>query len=104
MQLKKVNQIDYHRNGVSGMPFYVMRTIINVDGKDGEYLIIRPAESKIDEDTGQVNCFVLSMEKLPDIRFFHNSWRGDRFAAIADQAIAEENESLPNGKPAGYYD
>lgn len=103
MELNEIIQTDYHRNGVSGAGFYAIRAMITVDGKMRPFLIIR-LDKEADAELGGIACFVLCEDKLPDVRFFHNSWRGDHFAEIADECIARHREQWKDGTPKGFYD
>lgn len=88
----KVRELHYHRNGVSGLGFYV--GIVQED--DREMLVVRfPKEA--DEQIGNVVCAVFDLAKLDkrEIRFLHNSWRGDHYSWVMDQAI-EKSEHADN--------
>lgn len=88
--MQKVKQLDYHRNGVSGLGFHVAIVEDNEGGDVREMLVIRfPKEA--DKETGNVVCAAFDLAKLGDkeIRFFHNSWRGDHYHRVVDAAIDE---------------
>lgn len=82
----KVEQIDYHRNGVCGEGFYVGI----IKDKDGKKVAIRLSKED-DKKVGAICCFVLDIKLLSEgiIRFTENSWRGDHFNQIMDEAIAK---------------
>lgn len=90
--MQKVTQLDYHRNGVCGLGFHI--GIIedrNDDGTKREMLVVRfPKEA--DEKTGNVVCAAFDLAKLDrrEIRSFYNSWRGDHYSDVIDDAIAEQ--------------
>ena len=81
----KIIEIACHRNGVSGMPFNVVR----FDCKDNGRMVGIVLPKETDEDTGLVNCFVLNIDKLDEdvISFGENSWRGDDYAKELRAAI-----------------
>lgn len=83
----KVTEMHYHRNGVGGLPFHV--GIVHNDGR--EMLVVRFTK-EADEQTGNVVCAAFDLAKLDqrEIRFFHNSWRGDHYSGIMDAAIEKE--------------
>jgi hypothetical protein len=86
---QEVREMAYHRNGVSGMGFYV--GIVHEKDEDGEerdMLVVRfPKES--DKKAGAVMCAVFDIAKLNnrDIEFGSNSWRGDYYHATMDKEI-----------------
>jgi hypothetical protein len=84
---KELLSLDYHRNGVGGLPFWVALVKETEDGEERIMLVIRNKEA--DKDTGAVVCFALDVKKLTegDIRFYHNSWRGDHYAEFMDTEI-----------------
>jgi hypothetical protein len=85
--MKKVKELCYHRNGVSGLGFHVG---IIKDGNQ-EMLVIRfPKES--DNGAGGVLCaaFDLALLDKRNIKFGDNSWRGDVYAEVIDKEIEPE--------------
>lgn len=89
-----VRLLDYHRNGVSGLGFYVAIVEETEDKERREMLVIRfPKES--DKATGGVVCAAFDLAKLDqrEVRFCYNSWRGDYYHAIVDKAIAAREKS-----------
>ena len=86
----KVLQLEPHRNGVSGQPFFVGI----IEDKEGDQtrtmLVIRFTD--VDDVVGAVVCAAFDLDKLAkgEIRFRHNSWRGDVYAATMDDAILKE--------------
>lgn len=92
--MQTVTQLDYHRNGVSGLGFHV--GIVEEPGDDGtkrEMLVVRfPKEA--DQETGNVVCAAFDLAKLDkrEIRFFYNSWRGDHYSDVMDDAIEAQRK------------
>ena len=76
--IKRIISIDHHRNGVSGAPFNPV--IFEWDGRRMLGIIF--------SDTEYYAVLDLDIAAKGDIRFFHNSWRGDNFAG--DMAKAKE--------------
>ena len=72
-----IMQIDYHRNGICGAPFHVVRFH---DGGSSKLAIV------FDEAH---HCAVLDTAKLAagDIAFGSNSWRGDVYEPQLRAAI-----------------
>lgn len=66
--------ISYHRNGVSGAGFWAV--VFEAEGNDYDNDKERMLGT-VFESTG--HCAVVSIDRLPDIRFSFNSWRGDHF-------------------------
>lgn len=83
-----VKQMDYHRNGVSGLGFYVGIVESTEGGATKEMLVVRFPESA-DDLVGNVVCAAFDLAKLDkrEIRFVHNSFRGDHFHDAMDKAI-----------------
>ena len=72
-KIKNIIDMAYHRNGICGVPFIV--TIF--ESADGNNMV----GIRFDDDS-DCYCAVLDIDKLAEheIRFCHNSWRGDHFA------------------------
>jgi hypothetical protein len=88
--MPKVKDLHYHRNGVSGLGFYVGI----VEEEDREMLVIRfPKEA--DTVTGNIVCAAFDLAQLDkrEIRFFYNSWRGDHYSDTMDTAIAVKQQA-----------
>lgn len=92
--LVAIEQLDFHRNGVSGNGFHcgIFRA---ADGS--RYLAIRTED---DEDVGNVCCYVIELNRLPEhgIKFGLNSWRGDEFAleAAGLVAVSDAEDDIKN--------
>jgi len=86
----KVKSLDCHRNGVCGLGFHVGIVEDTTDGRKNkrDMLVIR-FDKQADKDAGQVVCaaFDLALLDKREIRFFHNSWRGDYYHTAMDAAI-----------------
>ena len=78
----KILEVAYHRNGVGGEGFYVVRF---EERTAGEMVGIIFA--------GEGQCAVLSVPKLTEgvIAFLKNSWRGDVFEPHLRRAITQYN-------------
>ena len=74
------HQIKYHRNGVSGAPFHVIRF---TDPTEGDMLGI------VFEQGSHVAVLNLDRLDTRDIGFGTNSWRGDRYEPHLRSAIKQ---------------
>ena len=74
-----IEHIAYHRNGISGAPFYAVLF------RDPD---VGPMVGVVFEQ--HYHAAVLNLDKLTvgDIAFGSNSWRGDRFEPALRRAIA----------------
>ena len=79
-----VEQIEYHRNGVCGVPFHVV-----IAKEQGRNMLIVRFDKKADKRADGVLCAAFDLDLLSkgDIRFGQNSWRGDWYAIEVDKAI-----------------
>lgn len=77
-----VTQVDYHRNGISGEGFHAVTFTADADGKPTAFV------ATVFDGPGQ--CAVLGIGPLGngDVRFGHNSWRGDIYEPALRRAIA----------------
>lgn len=91
----------YHRNGVSGEPFFVAIVRDVYDDSPGTYMVTHVPDT--DEEQAEdyfvpdTKTFVVKTDVLPDIRFGINSWRGDRIPdGLIDQIkkAARENHYM----------
>lgn len=85
----KIKSLEHHRNGISGVGFYVAVAEEEEEGeKKREMLIIRFPKRK-DKNADGVLCAVFDLGELDkrEIRFGYNSWRGDRYAKFMDEEI-----------------
>lgn len=86
--------IDHHRNGISGAPFYAV--VFRDTGSEGSIKVAVLFDSLH-------HVAVLDIAKLADcdIEFGSNSWRGDFFELALRRAIRKHNrqaETETNGK------
>lgn len=96
-----VHSAAFHRNGVSGKPFYVgVVTDPFGDGDDRKYLIHHVPEYNDDGDIVDEATLALRLDLLPDIRFGINSWRGDR---VLDDVLSEIREAAKENHYAGRH-
>jgi hypothetical protein len=75
---------DFHRNGVSGMPFKVA-LVDDTSTSDVKLVIMFEAEG---------HTAVLSLDKLmeEDISFGTNSWRGDQYEEVLRPELWDSEE------------
>lgn len=97
MSKRKVIKLDFHRNGISGLGFYV--GIIEDSDKSRKVAIRFP---DIDNKIGNIICAVLDIDLLNEniIGMFEgkgNAWRGDHYNDIMDKAIKERTETDEQG-------
>jgi hypothetical protein len=95
--MKKVVSIAYHRNGVSGDPFYVA-LVEDDESERGPLLAIVPDSAVVSggmasPQTGCLQCYVINplLAAQGTIEFGPNSWRGDKFFDVVVEA-AKENK------------
>lgn len=74
-----IEQLDYHRNGISGAPFHVL---IFRDEDEGRMLGI------VFDEEYHVAVFNLDKLALGNITFGVNSWRGDQYEPFLRTAIS----------------
>jgi hypothetical protein len=95
----KVEEVAYHRNGMTGAPFYVVRF---EDAREGPMLGIVFAEYDNEGNprlTSEPRVAVLQRDLLDEgqIGFGINSWRGDNYAQALIQAIQMYPLGVDNG-------
>lgn len=83
----KAIEVAYHRNGVGGEGFYIVR--FTCSEAKGEFVAIR-----FRKDDGDFNpcCAILNVPMLAEGNIamaMGNSWRGDHFVADVDAAIED---------------
>lgn len=81
----QIIDMDYHRNGVAGMPFKVA-LVDDADSGDVKLVIMFEQEG---------HTAVLSVDKLhedEDISFQSNSWRGDEYEAVLREEMWKDEE------------
>ncbi len=81
----------HHRNGVGGMPF----TVAIIDDKENGKMLVVRFDKQGDQGAGAILCAAFNLEKLAEgnIAFGENSWRGDHYAALMDEAAEQEERS-----------
>jgi hypothetical protein len=99
-----IQEIAYHRNGVSGEPFYA---VTFTDPKQPEHTFLAtvfppdplqdgPMEGEPDWTSSQgwhnPRIAVVAIDLLPSVTFAHNSWRGDNYMQALYAAILEHRE------------
>lgn len=89
----KINQIEYHRNGVCGVGFNaVLFTIDHTDdrGYPGNYLAIVFPDAQ--------ETAVINLDRIAEhgVTFGDNSWRGDLFNQELREAIAKIDALTPD--------
>lgn len=91
-EIKRIEQIAYHRNGVCGVPFYAVIFTSKQDRKVERFV------ASVFPDSGCVSVIGLDRALTTDgVTFSLNSWRGDHFedelrAAIVAWDIARHAE------------
>ena len=99
--IRKIEEIAYHRNGISGMPFHVVKFL----GEAGPMLgVVFPIpEEDIDGGCvadGCVAVFQRTLLACDDIEFGSNSWRGDHYEAELRAAIKDWSDRWKERLPA----
>jgi len=83
----KAIDVSFHRNGVSGRPFY--NVLFTDDSEPGlTFLGVIPCSNNNENDC---ESYVLCVDKLAEhnIRFGENSYRGDRYEVALHKAITD---------------
>jgi hypothetical protein len=78
----KVKQIEYHRNGVSGNGFFVVK-FSDFEDKQRNFIGI------VFDEPGDCAVFDADLLAEGNITFGQNSWRGGRFESRLRKAIEE---------------
>ena len=86
-----IEQLQAHRNGISGAPFHVL---IFRDPQEGRMIGI------VFDEQSHVAVFNLDKLALGDIAFGSNSWRGDKYEPSLRRAIVQFDQS-PNADDVG---
>lgn len=82
-QIKKLENVAFHRNGICGTGFTVGISECHVDGDKTEkrnMLIVQFDPENSGKNLMQTAVLDLDLLKKEIIAFGENSWRGDRFA------------------------
>ena len=90
IQDSKVISVAHHRNGVGGMPFYV---VLFECGEMNQTMVAVSFEDDEGEGYQNPRVAILGVDLLAknDIAFGSNSWRGDRYASFVRGAIEKYN-------------
>lgn len=83
-------QVQSHRNGISGAPFHVL---VFLDPNEGRMLGV------VFEQLHHVAVFRLDKLSEGDIAFGSNSWRGDRYEPFLGAAVAATLAEDGGGQP-----
>jgi hypothetical protein len=86
-----VTQIEYHRNGISGVGFYACRFTCPENGEMLATVFLPQDENLRLAAAGEFfepMVAVYQVEQLPDVTFGVNSWRGDNYADALYEEIA----------------
>lgn len=101
----EVEEIAYHRNGISGNGFHVVlftqthegtgwrpRTLVRLPKCNRMMGVIFTNESTDHKTTGY--CAIFDRDKISQnvVAFGNNSWRGDQYEAILREAILEKQK------------
>ena len=91
--IQTVKTLAYHRNGMSGLGFHV-GIVKERDGDEMREMLVIRFPKETDLATGQVVCAAFDLAKLADkeIAFGLNSWRGDHYHVVMDQAITKNQQ------------
>lgn len=82
---KKIHEVAYHRNGISGIGFHVIR-FRSAEGNEMVGVVF--------PETGAVAVLDIPMLAAGNIAFARgNSWRGDHFEDELRNAISEANKN-----------
>jgi hypothetical protein len=87
-----IEQVQSHRNGISGAPFHVL---VFRDSDEGRMLGI------VFEQEYYVAVFHLGKLAQDDIAFGSNSWRGDQYEPYLRAAIARHEHALDAARDGG---
>lgn len=90
-----IHEIAYHRNGVGGVGFHVVKFTCPEAG-EMVAILFELADPDHSEVQWNGHCAVLNRDLLADgiIAFGENSWRGDQYEAELREAIAKERHSV----------
>lgn len=93
-----VKQVEYHRNGISGVGFYVG---LLDDPENGEMVVIRFPGSECRTAVLNIERLAQTEDESIRIGFGCNSWRGDYYdeamlAAIRHNTITTSREFFPD--------
>jgi len=78
-------EVERHRNGISGASFHIVRF------QDNSAHCFNMVGIVFEEDAN-IAVFDANLLGKGEIRFMHNSWRGDYYEQALRDAIKEENK------------
>lgn len=81
----KIIQIEYHRNGVGGKPFYAVLFKHAPEGRKQMNFL-----ASVFDEQGSISVICLDMIEEHGVTFAENSWRGDYFETVLIDAIKKE--------------
>ena len=110
----KIQQVEYHRNGVGGEGFHVIRFKDHGKNMLASVFGLEPCGSRFEHDdcsaceyfgegsqcllhsrtNGRVAVFDVDLLTAGEIRMGYNSWRGDEFERELREAILAEREAF----------
>ncbi len=93
-----IENIDYHRNGVSGEGFFAVTFLNEEDGETKKMV------GTVFDNDGFCAVYDRALLATGDIAFGSNSWRGDRFESQLREAIEQyrvNNYKWPVSPKAG---
>lgn len=85
--IKKVIEINHHRNGVSGADFYIVKF---ASPKERDKRKFTNMIAIVFDEPGHVAVFDYDLLKLGNTKFCQNSWRGDVFEKELRELIKED--------------
>lgn len=89
------SKVAYHRNGISGWPFYVVTFNWKDGAKDRRMVATVPvAEGSLRRSDCVISVLDVDMLANGDTAFASNSWRGDHFADDVWKAINAFDKAL----------
>ena len=81
-----IQEVSYHRNGISGNGFHVVQFKFKEDGVPLNMLAV------VFEEPGSVAVFDRQLLSVGITEFIKNSWRGDRFEPALRRAIKRHSK------------
>jgi hypothetical protein len=101
--IKAIDEISYHRNGISGLGFYAVRFTSDIEADDGAFNIYEQPDTAqpnakflacVFDEPGCVAVICTDRLESHGISFAKgNSWRGDRFEPELREAIKASNNT-----------
>lgn len=93
--VKAVQEVAFHRNGISGNGFYIVRFTSGIDAFADNEMVNTPAPQGKENNWLAIlfdepgSCAVICLDLIPTrgVAFAQNSWRGDQFEPHLRRAI-----------------